>query len=234
MKNINTRKYLLRGLIRYCSVSRYNCRFMCVGSLFILLMASSGYLFFQNQALEDKLEDVTHEVDIMDVEVPDPIIKYAPLLVTVDDPGLKEFAESMESPEEIYLFVRDEIEYSEQYNKQRLAVQVLENRQGDCLGEADLLAALLIAKGYSTQDVVVTMGHVNVMGQDRHHSWVEFNYNGRWMVLDATSYLGNYEFNTWDRESYYNSFYSIPYARFNNEYVNIILAKHPPSNLKNK
>ncbi|MBE0521033.1 MAG: transglutaminase domain-containing protein [Candidatus Methanoperedenaceae archaeon] len=214
----------------------------------------------------------------MDVEVPDPIIKYAPLLVTVDDPGLKEFAESMKSPEEIYLFVRDNIEYSEQYNKQRLAVQVLENRQGDCLGEADLLAALLIAKGYSTDDVVVTMGHVNVMGENRHHAWVEFNNNGIWMVLDATSYLGNYEFivknlifntyspsalrslralrclilftaegakdakisskpsvfnyNTWDRESYYNNFYLVPYARFNNEYVNIILAKHPPSNSK--
>lgn len=225
---MDTMKRLFGRLPHYCSVSRYNCRFMCLGVLTLLLMFSSGYLFFENQALEDELEYVTHEVDILNAEVPDPIIKYAPLLVTVDDPELKELAGSMESPEEIYLFVRDKIEYSEEYNKERLAVQVLENGQGDCLGEADLLAALLIAKGYSTDDVVVAMGHVNVLGEDSHHAWVEFNNNGKWIVLDATSYLGNYEFNTWDRGSYYRTFYAKPYAKFNNEgvHVNLINEAH--------
>ena len=226
MKN---KKRLFEGLVHYCSVSRYNYKLWCIGVVVLLLMGSSGYLFFENQTLEERLEYVTHEVDILDVEVPDPIIKYAPLLVTVDDPGLKEFAASMKSPEEIYRFVRDDIEYSEKYNQQRLAVQVLETGKGDCMGHANLLAALLIAKGYSTEDVVVAMGHVTFLEDERHHAWVEFNNNGEWMVLDASSYLGIFEFDTWNRESYYQTFLVKKYAEFNNEYVHISLVEHTNS-----
>ena len=57
-------------------------------------MTSSGYLFIENQNMEHQLTAVTHEAEMLDAEVPDPIIKYSPLLVNSDDPKLKELAAS--------------------------------------------------------------------------------------------------------------------------------------------
>ncbi|MDO9096778.1 MAG: transglutaminase-like domain-containing protein, partial [Candidatus Methanoperedens sp.] len=130
--------------------ARYgNIQVMCFVSIILLLTATSGYLIFENQQLEKELGEVTHEADILNAEVPDPVLKYAPLLVGSDDPNIKELAQSLGSPEKMYLFVRDEVEYSEKYDKRRTAAEVLESRQGDCLGQADLLASLLLGYGYT-------------------------------------------------------------------------------------
>lgn len=84
-----------------------------------------------------------YQAQILNAEVPDPVIKYAPLLVNPNDPEIKKLAVSLGGPEEIYLFVRDKIEYSESYDKRRTVSEVLESGRGDCPGQADLLAALL-------------------------------------------------------------------------------------------
>lgn len=197
----------------------YRSRFVGFSSIVILLLASSGYLFFENRQLESQLATVTREAGILDAEVPDPVLKYAPLLVGKDDIRIKELAQSLGSAEKIYLFVRDEIEYSEDYDKRRTAIEVLESRQGDCLGQADLLAALLLAYGYTEEEVHVDMGYAVHNGEKRHHAWVEFYNNGRWIVLDASGFMGTFEFDTWERESYYTAFEAEPYAQFNDEYV---------------
>lgn len=201
----------------------YRSRFVGFSSIVILLLASSGYLFFENQQLEGQLAAVTREAGILDAEVPDPVFKYAPLLVGKDDPGIKELARSLGSAEKIYLFVRDEIEYSEDYDKRRTAMEVLESRQGDCLGQADLLAALLLAYGYTEEEVHVDMGYTLHNGERRHHAWVEFNNKGRWLVLDASRFMGTFEFEQWDRESFYQAFEAEPYAQFNDKFVHVNL-----------
>lgn len=197
--------------------------FLGFSSVVLLLLASSSFLFLENMRLEEQLGKVTHEAELLDAEVPDPVIKYAPLLVGNDDPRIRELAISLGSPEKIYLFVRDEIEYSEDYDKRRAAIEVLDSRKGDCLGQADLLAALLLAYGYTEEEVHVDMGYAVHNGERRHHAWVEFKNKGKWMVLDASRFMGTFEFEQWERDSFYKTFEAEPYAQFNDGYVHVNL-----------
>lgn len=201
----------------------YHRYFLGFSSIVLILLAISASLFLENQRLEKQLGEVTHEADILNAEVPNPVIKYASLLVGSDDPKIKELAQSLGSPEKIYLFVRDEVEYSEKYDKRRTAAEVLESREGDCLGQADLLVSLLLAYGYTGKEVMVSMGYTLHNGERRHHAWVEFNNKGRWLVLDASRFMGTFEFEKWDRESFYQAFQAEPYAQFNDEYVHVVI-----------
>lgn len=201
-----------------------NLLFFCFGSIVLLLTAASGYLFYENQQLEKQIVTATHESEILDAEVPDPVIKYSPVLVGVNEPGIKKLAVSLGGPEEIYLFVRDKIQYSENYDQRRSALEVLDSGKGDCLGKSDLLAGLLLAYGYPQEDVVVSMGYVTRNGEKRHHAWVELNLNGKWVVLDSSQFLGTFEFDRWDRASFYGAYNAQPYAEFNDRYVHVDLA----------
>jgi len=198
-------------------------RFFILGFLSILLIlsAASGYLFMENQELDGKLNQIIDQKSLLDAEVPDPVLKYAPLLVNSKDPMIKELAVSLGGQEEIYRFVRDNIDYSEDYDERRMATEVLDTRQGDCLGKANLLAGLLIAYGYSSKEVMVNMGYVTLNEERKHHAWVELNSSGKWMVLDSSQFLGNFEFNRWDRTSFYEVYQAQPYAEFNDRYVQV-------------
>ena len=201
--------------------SKLSRRFFILGFLSILLIlsAASGYLFMENQVLDGKLNQIIDQKSLLDAEVPDPVLKYAPLLVNSKDPMIKELAESLGGQEEIYRFVRDNIDYSEDYDERRMATEVLDTRQGDCLGKANLLAGLLIAYGYSSKEVMVNMGYVTLNEERKHHAWVELNSSGKWMVLDSSQFLGNFEFNKWERTSFYEVYQAQPYAEFNDRYV---------------
>lgn len=200
-----------------------NPLFFSMGCIILVLTTASGYLFYENQQLEKQIVIATHESEILDAEVPDPVIKYSPMLVSASDPGIKELAVSLGGPEEIYLFVRDKIEYSENYDQRRSALEVLDSGKGDCLGKSDLLAGLLLAYGYSREDVEVSMGYVTRNGEKRHHAWVELNVNGKWIVLDSSQFLGTFDFNRWDRTSFYEAYNAQPYAEFNDRYVHVNL-----------
>ena len=201
----------------------YGRWFIGFSSIIVLLTAASGYLFLENRYLETELLTVTHESEILGAEVPDPVFKYSPILVNANDPKIKNLARSLGGPEQIYLYVRDNIEYSESYDKQRTAVEVLENGKGDCLGQADLLASLLLAYGYTEQEVRVNMGYVTHDGERRHHAWVEFDNKGKWMVLDPSRFLGMFGFNDWDTGSFYRAYDAQPYVEFNDKYVHVNL-----------
>jgi hypothetical protein len=58
-----------------------------------------------------------------------------------------------------------------------METEVLNSKQGDCLGKSDLLAGLLLAYGYSSKEVIVNMGYVTRNDERRHHAWVELNSN---------------------------------------------------------
>lgn len=196
-------------------------RTFCLSSFVLMLMVTSGYLFYEEQRLKENLANVTREAEMLNAEVPDSVIKYAPLLVDAEEPEIKELATALNKPEEIYLFVRDKIEYSQDYTERRTASDVLNSKQGDCLGKADLLAALLLARGYTDREVFVNMGHITYDGVRRHHAWVEFNYKGKWLVLDSSQFLGKFEFERWDKEEFYQAYRARPYAEFNDGYAQV-------------
>jgi hypothetical protein len=187
----------------------------------LILSTASGYLFIENQELEGQLNMAAWQKSLLDAEVPDPILKYAPFLVSSNDPAIKELAISLGGPKEIYQFVRDDIEYSEEYDEHRMATDVLDTRKGDCLGKSDLLAGLLLAYGYSSKDVMVSMGYVTLNGEKKHHAWVEVYSNGKWIVLDSSEFLGNFEFNRWNRSIFYQVYQASPYAVFNDKFVQV-------------
>lgn len=203
------------------SSKRRNLLFLGVASVIILLSTASGYFFLENKDLENQLNIATSQKNILDAEVPDPILKYAPMLVSSNDPAIKELARSMGGPDEIYRFVRDEIKYSEDFDEKRMATEVLDSKQGDCLGKANLLTGLLLAYGYSSEEVTVSMGYVTRNDGLRHHAWVELDINGKWIVLDPSQFLGNFEFDQWDKESFYQAYQAKPYAEFNDRFVHV-------------
>ena len=203
--------------------SSRNLFILGIASVILILSTASGYFFLENQELENQLNIATSQKKILDAEVPDPVLKFAPMLVSSNDSAIKELAKSMGSPDEIYRFVRDEIKYSEDYDEKRIAIEVLNSKQGDCLGKSDLLAGLLLAYGYSSKEVIVSMGYVTRNDVRRHHAWVELYSNGKWIVLDSSQFLGNFEFDRWDKESFYLAYQAQPYVEFNNRFVQVIM-----------
>ncbi len=203
------------------AISGRNLLILGVTSVILILSTASGYFFLENQELENQLNIATSQKNILDAEVPDPILKYAPMLVSSNDPAIKGLAKSMEGPEEIYKFVRDEIKYSEDYDDKRMATEVLDSKQGDCLGKANLLAGLLLAYGYSSNEVIVSMGYVTRNDGPRHHAWVELKSNGKLIVLDSSQFLGKFEFDRWEKVSFYQAYQAQPYAEFNDRFVHV-------------
>ncbi len=57
----------------------------------------------------------------------------------------------------------------------------------DCSEQANTLASLLIADGYSTQDVRVVLGLVDFEGILGGHAWVEIYDDNSWFALEATA-----------------------------------------------
>lgn len=60
------------------------------------------------------------------------------------------------------------------------------------------------------------------------HAWVELKMNGKWMVLDSSTFLSVFDFDRWDRESFYKTYNAEPYAEFNDQHVYVNLGKRIP------
>ncbi|MDD1745094.1 MAG: transglutaminase domain-containing protein [Candidatus Methanoperedens sp.] len=104
-----------------------------------------------------------------------------------------------------------------------METEVLNSKQGDCLGKSDILARMLLAYGYSSREVIVSMGYVTRNDERRHHAWVELNSKGKWIVLDPSQFLGNFEFDRWDKASFYQAYQAQPYAEFNDRFVQVMM-----------
>jgi len=88
----------------------------------------------------------------------------------------------------------------------------------------------LIAAGYPSESLYVVLGTVNEPYYmesipPENHAWVEFNYQDEALILDPTSYLGNFTFNQWTKEKFYNAFRIDDYFAFNDR-SSWIVKKH--------
>jgi hypothetical protein len=57
----------------------------------------------------------------------------------------------------------------------------------DCSEKANTLVSLLLASGYSAENVRVVLGLVDFDGELGGHAWVEIYENEQWLVLDPTA-----------------------------------------------
>lgn len=151
-----------------------------------------------------------------------------------NDPAIQSLAASLGDPEAIYYFVRDNIAYSSRTDSHHLASETLQIKEGNCVEKAELLASLLRANGTSEKNVHVYLGTINEKKYyegipPENHAWIEFYYDGRWLVLDPSQYLGDFSFEQWDRETFYEYFKADSYFEYNDKRSTIIRKVDPYS-----
>ncbi len=120
------------------------------------------------------------------------------VFITPDNEKVRIVAETMNTndPVQIYEYVRDEINYVEDYTTHeyrfeywQFPEETLNLGTGDCEDQAILLCTLFRAKGYSPEEVKVVFGLTSSING---HAWVELLYNEKWVVFDPTSNARNY------------------------------------------
>ncbi len=97
----------------------------------------------------------------------------------------------------------------------------------DCEEQANTLASILIASGYSAENVRVVLGLVDFDGVVGGHAWVQVYEDGRWFDVEATSGAyytdeSGYVPVTWDIPYDYFKYYTYPsieiWYYYNNDY----------------
>jgi hypothetical protein len=107
-----------------------------------------------------------------------------------------------EVADNIFTWVRDNINYSFYYNTKYGAVGTLNKGAGNCVDTAHLMIALARAVGIPARYVHGTC-HFTTSGQWYGHVFAQFYINGKWYNADGTSYrntLGTIK--NWDTSSW--------------------------------
>jgi len=147
--------------------------------------------------------------DLLDQEHPEQtlptgIISPYQLYVTPDSQAVLDLADQLDGVQEIYDEALSWVWVSEEYlngvpEKWYLPEEFLTDTPNlatnpspgdiasDCSEQANTLASVLIADGWSEDDVRVVLGLVDFQGQIGGHAWVEINENGQWFALEATA-----------------------------------------------
>lgn len=114
-----------------------------------------------------------------------------------DDPEVQQLAEQLQTVEDIYYWVGQNIAYElgpENFDEWLYPAQVIQRRSGDCKDMASLLVSLFRAKGIPEENVRVVIGRPTVVvyiddepvGFTGDHAWVELLHHGRWLALDPS------------------------------------------------
>lgn len=172
--------------------------------------------------LKRQKAELLSEIKFLDYTYKAVDLTYVSTYIKPENPEIQTLAASLGSPEAIYYFVRDDITYLEGTRTHSRDLEVLQMGKGDCVGIADLLCSLLRAYGFSGNDVHVVIGTVTYGGYRYPHTWIECYHNNHWLVLDATQYLGDFSFEQWDRNAFYEYFSADNYFEYNDKYSMIV------------
>ncbi len=137
--------------------------------------------------------------------------------ITPDDPQIVSLAKSLQTPENAFNFIVTRIGYRFEVTEDLLYPFIILNRgYSNCVGQANLLASLLIALGNPEKNVWVVYGSIVLNKKRGNHAWVEFKYNGQWSVLDPTLLTPYKGFAKYERYKFYSDFKIVPVIRYNN------------------
>lgn len=133
------------------------------------------------------------------------------------DPEIISLAQQLKTPENAFNFVANKISYRFEVTEDLLYPFVILNKgYSNCVGQANLLASLLIAQGNPTKNVWVVYGSIVLNKNRGNHAWVEFHYNNKWIVLDPTLLTFYRGFARNERVKFYSDYKIIPVIRYNN------------------
>ena len=112
----------------------------------------------------------------------------------------------------LFIWVRDNIDYSFYYNTVKGASKTLSSGTGNCCDQAQLLVALARSAGLTARFATGTCKFIS--GATYGHVWVQIKIDGTWHALDTTSSRNTYDaINNWNTASYVNkgTYTTLPY-----------------------
>jgi len=120
-------------------------------------------------------------------------------------PGIKSLAESLDTPEEAYNYVRDQIRF-EPWRSVERPTTIIRERAASCLGKAVLLCSIYRAMGIDPESTFVVTGQVASDEGTVEHAWVSLVHDGTLYQQDPSSLLGNFDFDDFPERKYSRSF----------------------------
>lgn len=106
--------------------------------------------------------------------------------ISPEQPEIKALADSLKTPEAIYIWLGTNIKYDPQKGFPS-DLSTLTQKESSCFGMAALAVSLLRASGFDKKDTHVTVAELEG-NQGPPHAWASFKRHNRWYILDATTY----------------------------------------------
>lgn len=126
-------------------------------------------------------------------------------LITPFDKRVKALADSLNSYENAYMYVRDRIENDPSFAALPAGDIIAEGR-ASCFGKAILLCSLYRALGKPASEVRVVIGEADLPTGGFDHAWIELEHNGICLQQDTTNILGTFTFAQFTGVKYVETF----------------------------
>jgi hypothetical protein len=114
-------------------------------------------------------------------------------LITPNDRRIRALAESLNSYENAYLYVRDRIENDPSISALP-AGDIVDAGRASCFGKAIVLCSLYRALGKPASDVRIVIGEADLPTGGFDHAWIELEHEGTCFQQDTTNILGKFAF----------------------------------------
>jgi hypothetical protein len=120
-------------------------------------------------------------------------------------PDVRVLAERLQTPEEAYSYVRDQILFEPWRSVERPST-IIRERAASCLGKAVLLCSIYRAMGVEPESTFVVTGQVASDEGTVEHAWVSLIHDGTHYQQDPSSLLGRFDFDDFPEGKYSRSF----------------------------
>ncbi|MDF1526783.1 MAG: transglutaminase domain-containing protein [bacterium] len=131
-------------------------------------------------------------------------------------PDIKSLAERLQTPEEAYKYVRDQIQFEPWRSVERPSTIIREGA-ASCLGKAVLLCSIYRAMGVEPESTFVVTGQVVSDEGTVEHAWVSLIHDGTHYQQDPSNLLGHFDFGDFPERKYSRSFISAEKYCFNDQ-----------------
>jgi len=167
----------------------------------VLITIGITVIFGTGFILGEKM--ATRHLDFADMRV-NHALEYKKLIEHYS-PDIKSLAERLQTPEEAYRYVRDQIRFEPWRSVERPSA-IIREKAASCLGKAVLLCSIYRAMGVEPESTFVVTGQVASDEGTVEHAWVSLVHDGRHYQQDPSSLLGHFDFDDFPEKKYSRSF----------------------------
>lgn len=172
----------------------------------VAVIFGSGFILGEKMA--------TRHLDFADMRV-NHVMEYKRLIEHYN-PDVKSLAQKLQTPEEAYRYVRDQIRFEPWRAVERPGTTIRE-RAASCLGKAVLLCSIYRALGVDPESTFVVTGQVASDEGTVDHAWVSLIHDGTHYQQDPSNLLGKFDFDSFPGDKYSRSFIKAEKYCFNDQ-----------------